>query len=59
MKPRTAETDQGGRLPDLAPRGRALSPSATINKTRVYPKPLATINNAETRDLGLKTRGVV
>ena len=59
MKPKTAETDQVGHLPYPAPRGRVLSPSATINWTRVYPKPLATINNAEMRDLGLKTRGVV
>ena len=40
-------------------RGRALSVSATINQPRVFPRPLATINNAETRDLGLKTRVVV
>ena len=30
---------------------------ATINHTRVFPRPLAATNNAETRDLGLKTRG--
>ena len=40
-------------------RGRALSVSATINQPRVFPRPLAAINNAETRDLGLKTRVVV
>ena len=27
--------------------------SATINQTRMFPRPLAAINNAETRDLGL------
>ena len=31
---------------------------AAINQTRVFPQPLATTDNPETRDLGLKTRGV-
>ena len=30
---------------------------ATINMTRVVPRPLATVRNTETRDRGLKTRG--
>ena len=29
----------------------------TINQTHVFPQPLVTTDNAETRDLGLKTRG--
>ena len=30
--------------------------STTIDLTRVFPQPLVTTDNAETRDLGLKTR---
>ena len=30
---------------------------ATINQTHMFPQPLAATNNAETRDLGLMTRG--
>ena len=43
-----------------AARGAAPTNTPRINifPRRIY-KPLATINNAETRDLGLKTRGVV
>ena len=29
---------------------------ATINQAHVFPRPVATVNNAETRDLGLMTR---
>ena len=31
---------------------------ATINQTHVFPQPVATINNAETRDLGLRHVGL-
>ena len=46
-----------GHLSVPASRGRALSVSATTNQTRVFPRPIVTSNNVETRDLGLKTRG--
>ena len=48
-----------GHIPVPASRGRAPSRPATINLTHVFPRPLATTDNAETRDLVLKTRGVV
>ena len=48
-----------GHIPVPASRGRAPSLPATINQTHVFPRPLATTDNAETRDLVLKTRGVV
>ena len=31
---------------------------STINRTRVFPQPLATISNAKTRDRGLKAQGL-
>ena len=46
-------------IPVPASRGRAPSRPATINLTHVFPRPLATTDNAETCDLVLKTRGVV
>ena len=39
-------------------RGRALSLSATVNKVRMVPKRFAAIKKLQTRDLGLKIRGV-
>ena len=52
----TAQTAKGWPFSVPASRGRALSVSITINQAHLVPRPLATINNAETRDLGLKTR---
>ena len=55
----TAQIAKGWPFSVPASRGRALSVSAIINEMRVFPQPLATTDNAETRDLGLKTRKVV
>ena len=55
----TAQIAKGWPFSVPVSRGRAPSLPATINRTHMFPRPLTTINNAATRDLGLKTHGVV